>query len=144
MKLYLLALVILLAATVGAQKCQQVGSSSLGKLATCKLMSPAPRLQWSINITLLQEYDWQAASDVQYAYMTLDDQPINETCYQGQTIKGKYPKGAILMVEHLCFGFKPSFPKGSKLYLLIFSSQESSASQVVYMTFNEMGEWESQ
>ena len=139
MKIYLLAFVVLLATIAATQKCQQVGTSSLATLASCKVMSPAPRLQWGINVTLQTDYDWQAAADVQYAYMTLDDQPIQETCYQGQTQKGKYSKGNTIMIEHLCFGFNPDFSKGSKLYLLIFSSQESSASQVIYMTFNGAG-----
>lgn len=139
MKIYLLILWVVLTATVEAQKCQQLGSSSLAKLGACKVTAPAPRLQWSINVTLLQEYNWLGPDDIKYVYMTLDDQPITETCYQGQTIKGKYPKGTSLLVEHLCFGFTPALSKGSKLYLYLFSSQDSSASQVVYMTFTQTG-----
>lgn len=139
MKIYLLILCIALATTVETQKCQQVGSSSIAKLGSCKVTAPAPRLQWSINVTLLQDYNWLGPDDIQYVYMTLDDHPITETCYQGQTIKGKYPKGTSLLVEHLCFGFSPALSKGSKLYLFLFGNQDSSASQVVYMTFTQAG-----
>lgn len=140
MKIYLLLIGILLV-SVGCQKCQQLGASSLGKLANCKVTSPAPRLQWSINVTLQQEYSWLGPEDVKYAYMTLNDEPITETCYQGQTIKAKYPKGTTLMVEHLCFNFSPALNKGSKLYLLLFSSQDSGSNQAIYLTFTEAGEW---
>ncbi len=141
MKIYLLALLLILAINSNAQKCQQIGSSPLAKLANCKINTPAPRLQWSINVTLLQEYNWQGPDDVKYAYYTIDDQPIDEQCYQGQNLKGKYPKGATILVEHLCFGFKPSIQKGAKLYLYLFSSQDSGSSQIIYMTFNGEGEW---
>ena len=105
-------------------------------------MSPPPQLQWAINITLLQDYNWQGADDVQYVYMSLDDTPITETCYPGQTIKGKYLKGSTILIEHLCFNFSPQIKKGDKLYLLVFSSQDSGESQAIYMTFNGAGEWE--
>lgn len=54
MKLYLLALVILLATSAQGQKCQQLGDSSIATLSNCKVMSQAPRLQWAVNVTLQQ------------------------------------------------------------------------------------------
>jgi hypothetical protein len=142
MKIYLLALALILAVAVNAQQCQQVGGSSLGKVASCKIISPPPQLQWAINVTLQQDYNWLGADDVKYAYLTIDDQPISETCYPGQTIKGKYQKGSTILIEHLCFNFSPQVKKGDKLYLLIFSSQDSGDSQVIYLTFSGTGEWE--
>lgn len=142
MKIYLLILALFLVATSNAQKCQQVGDSALGKVASCKVVSPPPQLQWSINVTLQKEYNWLGADDVKYAYLTIDDKPITETCYPGQTIKGKYPKGTTILLEHLCFNFSPQVKKGDKLYLLIFSSQDSGDSQVIYLTFTGTGEWE--
>ena len=144
MKIYLLTLFLISLSVVSAQQCQQVGGSDLGTLASCKVISPPPQLQWSMNVTLLDEYNWQGLDDVKYAYLTIDDQPIDETCYPGQTIKGKYSKGTNILIEHLCFNFSPSINKGDKLYLLVFSSQDSGSSQVVYMTFNGAGEWEQQ
>lgn len=144
MRIYLLFVCALLASSVAAQNCQQVGGSSLASLALCKIISPPPRLQWAINITLLQDYNWLGADDVKYAYLTLDDQPITETCYPGQTIKGKYTKGTNILIEHLCFNFSPRVSKGDKLYLLIFASQDSGSSQVIYLTFNGEGQWEHQ
>lgn len=144
MKIYLLTLLAVFALSIHAQKCQQLGSSSLAKLGSCRVTAPAPKLQWTINVTLLQDYNWLGPDDISYVYMTLDDHPISETCYQGQTIKGKYSKGASLMIEHLCFGFSPVLSRGSKLYLYLFSSQGSSGNQIVYMTFNDAGEWEVQ
>lgn len=75
MKLYLLIL-FTLAICASAHNCQQVGQSSLGKLTYCKVSSPAPQLQWAINVTLLEDYAWKAADDVQYVYLTADDEPI--------------------------------------------------------------------
>ena len=59
-------------------------------------------------------------------------------------MKGNYKKGNTILIEHLCFNFKPKMTKGSKAYILIFASQESDASQVVYLTFNGEGVWENQ
>jgi hypothetical protein len=141
MKLYLLILLTAAIFATNAHPCQQVGSSGLGKLTLCQVTSPPPQLKWSINVTLLRDYKWLGADDVTYTYLTPDDQPIDETCYQGQTITGQYAKGSSLLVEHLCFGFKPAFTPGSKLYLLIFSSQNSADSQIVYLTYSATGQW---
>lgn len=54
MKIYLLILALIFAIATNSQKCQQVGGSALGKIAGCKVISPPPQLQWSINITLQQ------------------------------------------------------------------------------------------
>ena len=134
MKIYLLTLTLLLA-VASAEKCIEAGSSSIGKFNSCKFISGAPQLQWALNVTLTQDYNWQGADDVKYAYLTIDDQPISETCYPGQTIKGKYNKGSNIVVEHLCFNFSPFINKGDKLYILIFSSQGGDG-LVVYMTFD--------
>jgi hypothetical protein len=142
MKIYLLVLAAALACSTLGQNCMQVGGSDLGKLASCKLISPPPQLQWSINVTLQKDYNWLGPEDIKYAYLTIDDQPIDETCYPGQTIKGKYNKGTNLLIEHLCFNFRPQISKGDKLYLLIFSSQDSGSSQVIYLTFTGTGLWE--
>lgn len=123
MKLYLLILFATLTLSVLAHNCQQIGQSSLGKLSYCKVSSPAPQLQWSINVTLLEDYDWKANDDVQYLYLTPDDEPITENCYQGTSMKNKYNKGSVILVEQLCFGFKPNFTRGSKVYIQVFSSQ---------------------
>jgi hypothetical protein len=109
----------------------------------CKFITPAPRLQWSINITLKQDYEWKAVDDIQYVYLTADDLPIDENCYQGQTIKGKYSKGTNLMIDHLCFGFKPAMTDGAKLYLLVFWNQGSTKSKmIIYVSLTSTGEIE--
>ena len=72
MKIYLLALLCAVY-LASAHPCQQIGSSDLGKLALCQVTSPPPQLRWSINVTLLQDYDWLAVDDVQYAYLTPED-----------------------------------------------------------------------
>ena len=122
MKLYLLIL-FTLAIYASAHSCQQVGQSSLGKLTYCKVTTPAPQLQWSINVTLLEDYTWKGSDDVQYVYLTADDESITENCYQVTSMKNTYKKGSVLIVEQLCFGFKPIFTRGSKVYIQVFSSQ---------------------
>ena len=145
MKLNLLLLLLCVTVSlVYAHPCQQVGSSNLAKLALCQITAPPPQMRWTINVTLLQDYDWKGADDVQYVYLTPEDTPIEENCYQGQTIKAKYPKGTTIIVEQLCFAFKPTFTIGSKLYLILFSSQSSSSSQVIYLTYSGTGQWETQ
>ena len=133
MNKYLLLLALLYLAS--ANKCIEAGSSSIGKLAGCKFLSTAPQLQWAANVTLTQDFNWQGADDIKFAYMTIDDKPIAENCYPGQTIKGKYPKGTTLVIEHLCFNFSPILSKGDKLYLLVFSS-EGGDGLVIYFTFD--------
>lgn len=118
-----------------------MGSNNLATLSLCKVLSPPPQLQWSINVTLKEDYDWKGPDDVRYLYLTADDQPIDETCYQGQTIKGRYGKGTNIMVEQLCFNFKPAISRGDKLYLMLFWSQGAlSARQVVYLSLSPTGD----
>ena len=142
MKIYLLILSLALACSFSSNKCLEAGSSPIGKFSSCKFITGPPQLQWALNVTLTQDYNWQGADDVKYAYLTIDDQPISETCYPGQTIKGKYSKGTVLLVEHLCFNFSPFINKGDKVYLLVFSSQGGDG-LVVYITFDGAG-WVSQ
>lgn len=75
MKIYLLALVLIFA--VSCNKCFEAGHSSIGKFAGCKFISSAPQLQWSVNVTLSQDFNWQGADDIKYAYLTIDDHPIS-------------------------------------------------------------------
>ena len=78
MNLYLLILTSLLLAHIHtAENCQQVGTSSLAQLSLCKVTNPPPQLEWTINIVLKQDYDWKAANDMKYTYLTLDDQIID-------------------------------------------------------------------
>jgi hypothetical protein len=140
MKIYLLLACVLLAAN--SHNCQQVGQSSLANLTACAVSSPPPQLKWTINITLLQDYDWRGAEEVRYYYMNMKDEIIQETCYQGQTIKGKYSKGSSLLVEQLCFDFKPSISKGDKLYLMIFWDKSATQKQVIYLSFTANGDIE--
>jgi len=142
-KYLLLTLVLLVTATL-ANNCQEVGSNSIASLSLCTITSPPPRLQWSINVTLKVDYDWKGSNDIKYIYLNKDDQPIDESCYQGQTIKGQYKKGTQLQIEHLCTKFNPAIGKGDKLYLMIFWSQDSlTAKQVIYLTLNAAGAVES-
>ncbi len=71
--------------------------------------------------------------------MKLNDEPIDQTCYQGQTIKGRYSKGTTLLVEQLCFDFKPSITKGDKLYVMIFWDKAATQKLVVYLSFSANG-----
>lgn len=140
MKIYLLLTCILFLAI--AHTCKEVGSSSLATLSACVISTPPPQLKWAINITLLEDYDWRGPEEIKYYYMKLNDQPIEETCYQGQTIKGKYSKGATLLVEQLCFDFKPAIQKGDKLYLMLFWDRSADRKQVVYFSFSANGQIE--
>ena len=79
---------------------------------------------------------------MKYFYLTASDEVIDETCYQGQTIKGQYAKGTSLLIEQLCFNFKPSISKGDKLYLMIFWDAGASK-QIIYLTFSANGAIES-
>ena len=137
MKIYLLLASILILTT--AHYCSQIGESSLAKLTTCAVTTPAPQLKWTMNITLLEDYEWRGADEVKYFYLTMADEPIYETCYQGQTIKGKYAKGTSLLVEQLCFDFKPAISKGDKLYVMIFWDKSASQKQVIYLSFTANG-----
>ena len=47
------------------------------------------------------------------------------------------------MVEQLCRTFNPPISKGAKLYFLVFASQDSSESMVIYVTFDG-SEWKQQ
>ena len=138
MKIYLLLLALI--ALTCSNKCIEAGHSPIGKMSACKFISGPPQLQWTLNVTLSKDFDWQGADDVKYAYLTIDDKPIAETCYPGQTIKGKYSKGSTLLIEHLCFNFSPFLSKGDKVYVLVFSSQGGDG-LVVYMTFDGAGNW---
>jgi len=53
-----------------------VGTNDIATLSLCKFITPAPRLQWSINVTLKQDYEWKAVDDIKYIYLTADEQPI--------------------------------------------------------------------
>lgn len=138
MKIYLLLACILFLGS--AHFCSQVGESSLAKFGTCVITTPPPDLRWSLNITLLADYDWRGADEVKYFYMTMNDELIDETCYQGQTIKGKYAKGTSLLVEQYCYKFKPAISKGDKLYIMIFWDKAATQKQIIYMSFTANGE----
>ena len=138
MRIYLLLACII--AIAHTHYCSQLGDSSLAKLSSCVVTTPAPQLKWSMNITLLEDYDWRGAEEVRYFYLTINDEPIFETCYQGQTIKGKYTKGTSLLVEQLCFDFKPAISKGDKLYLMLFWDRPASQKQIVHLSFTANGQ----
>jgi hypothetical protein len=138
MKLYLAVLAVLLALST-AHTCQGIGSSHIAKVDFCKVTAPAPQLKWTLNITLLQDYSWRGSDEVKYVYKTSGDKEIDETCYQGQTMKGDYKKGASLQVEQLCFGFKPELRKGDKLYVLIFWDRPSSEQLAIHFSFDAPG-----
>lgn len=74
MKIYLLLASILILTT--AHYCSQIGESSIAKLATCAVTTPAPQLKWTMNITLLEDYEWRGADEVKYFYLTMADEPI--------------------------------------------------------------------
>lgn len=77
---------------------------------------------------------------MRYFYLTINNEPIFETCYQGQTIKGKYTKGTSLLVEQLCFDFKPAISKGDKLYLMLFWDRPASQKQIIHLSFTANGQ----
>ena len=71
MKIYLLLASILF--LTSAHTCKQVGSSSLATLSACVISTPPPQFKWSINITLLEDYDWRGPEEIKYYYMKLND-----------------------------------------------------------------------
>lgn len=74
MKNYIILVCLIL--TAFANNCQQVGSSSLAQLSACTVNTPPPQLKWTLNITLLQDYEWRGAEEVRYFYMNINDEPI--------------------------------------------------------------------
>jgi hypothetical protein len=75
---------------------------------------------------------------MKYFYLTANDEVIDETYYQGQTIKGQYVKGTSILIEQLCFNFKPFISKGDKLYRMVFWDAGSSK-QIIYLTYSANG-----
>jgi len=44
-----------------------------------------------------------------------------------------------LLVEQLCFDFKPSISKGDKLYVMIFWDKAATEILVIYLSFSANG-----
>jgi len=48
----------------------EVSSSIIGDLTACAVRVPPPNLSFVINMTLKQDYFWQAVDDIKYVYVT--------------------------------------------------------------------------
>ena len=125
-KIQLALMFTVVVAVVSAHNCQAVGSSTLAEVSACQVLAPAPRLKWSLNITLKKDYNWRGPEESKYFYRANDDSELDETCYTGQTMKGSYKAGTTLQVEQLCFNFQPSMKTGDKLYLMLFWDRPAS------------------
>jgi hypothetical protein len=139
-KLIFLLLLVVVIKSVKVGSCEETISSDIAKLSFCNITNPPPQLKWSVNVTLLKDYDWKAGEDVKYLYLSSNDEiNIVDNCFTGQTISGKYKKGTVLLIEQVCFLFKPNLKSGDKLYLVLFWSQPDSR-QIIYLPFSNIKE----